>query len=469
MRTSKGPRLWRRFSSVRARTTILATVVVGVAVTLGTVSFDLVVGRTLVENIDDVAAEHAEDVAALASQSGLPDTLALGAGDDAVVQVVDDAGRVVAASTNVPGTVRLGDFRPRGREPVAQTVEALPIADDDDERFRVLALRRMSEEGPLTIYVATSLEPVETTMAILRGVTLVGVPVLAALVAATTWVVVGRALAPVEAIREQVADISANALEKRVHVPETADEVSRLAITMNTMLERLQAAADKQRRFIADASHELQTPLATVRTQLEVAVVHPRATEWPRTAALVLEENHLMERLVRDLLYLARADEGAPGRASTLVNLDDVVLTEVARRRGDTRVRFDTSGVSPANVLGRMNDLGRAVSNLLENAVRYASEVINVSLTHYQERVILAIQDDGPGIPLEHRRAVFERFTRLDAARSRDGGGSGLGLAIVHEIIERHGGTVTVAESSVGARLVVDLPAAPSTGDSAPS
>jgi signal transduction histidine kinase len=203
----------------------------------------------------------------------------------------------------------------------------------------------------------------------------------------------------------------------------------------------------------------LQTPLAAARTDLEVALAHPETTDLRETAADVLAANGRMERLVRDRLYLARADGAAPVPPAALVDLDDIVMSEAVRVRGDGRVRVDTHGVAPAAVLGRREDLARAVRNLLDNAQRYAGSRVSVQLRGDDRQVTVAVEDDGPGIPPGDRERVFERFTRLDGARGRASGGSGLGLAITREIVQAHGGVISVVDSPRGARFVITLPA----------
>lgn len=448
---------WRRLTTVRARTTAAATAIVGLALAVAAVSLLVLLRRSLVEQIDEVAEGRADEIAALARQGDLSAALAV-AGDDAIIQVVDDTGRVVGSTASVERDQPIATFRPSGSELEARTVDSLPVDDGDDQGFRVVALRAASPDGPLTIYVASSLEDVEKTIAILRGDLAVGAPVVLALVAVTAWIVVGRALRPVDAIRAEVADISDRSLDRRVPVPPTDDEISRLAGTMNTMLDRLHMAAKRQRRFVADASHELQTPLASARTDLEVALTHPEGTDWHETATDLLAANRRMERLVRDLLFLARADDTAPRPPALPVDLDDVVLSEATRLRSNGHVQVDTSRVSAAAVEGRRDELGRAVRNLLDNAEQYASSVITLELASDDSRVTLVIQDDGPGIPPGDRERIFERFTRLDDARSRESGGTGLGLAIAKEIIEAHGGTIAVGNAPRGARFVIHLP-----------
>ena len=239
-------------------------------------------------------------------------------------------------------------------------------------------------------------------------------------------------------------------------VPPTDDEISRLAETMNAMLDRLEAASRRQREFVADASHELRSPLAAFRTQLEVALEHPGDADWTAIAEELLADSDRMERIVGDLLYLARTDALPPEPSATLVDLDDIVLDEVNRLRSHAGVQIDTSQVSAAPVRGSGEELRRLIRNLLDNAVRHARSSVRVELVTNGDEVVLAVEDDGPGVPSEQRQRIFERFVRLDAARSTDGG-TGLGLAIVQAITVRHSGEVSLEPSAGGARLVVRL------------
>ena len=452
--------LLRRRGTVRARTTLAATLILGLALLVGSAAMLTLLRRSLVQNLDDVADIRADDIVALVLEGSLPDRLALE--DDAVGQVVDDSGRVLAASPNVGRRAAVSHLRPRRGDPVLVTVDHLPGRDGP---YRLLAVRVTAPEGPVTVYIGTSLEPVGDTLALVRTSLLVGAPLLLALASVLTWTMVGRALRPVEGIRAQVAHLSGRHLDRRVPVPDTDDEIGRLAVTMNGMLDRLEAAAEKQQRFVADASHELQTPLAAVRADLEVALAHPDETPWLTVALDLLDENRHMEQLVADLLFIARSD----GRQVDLgpmapVDLHEVVLDEAARLAAGQRVRVDTAGVHGAVVLGRREDLARAVRNLLDNASRHAASTVSVAVTNGsgaaadRGEVTLVVQDDGPGVPEADRSRIFERFTRLDDGRSRRSGGTGLGLAIVKEIVERHQGDVAVAGSSGGARFVVRLP-----------
>jgi signal transduction histidine kinase len=274
------------------------------------------------------------------------------------------------------------------------------------------------------------------------------------------WWLVGRVLRPVEAIRAEVDRISASRLDRRVPVPPTTDEVARLAATMNAMLDRLAGSSERQRRFVADAAHELRSPLARLRTELEVDTAHPSSADLATTHAAVLAQTVVLQRLVDDLLLLARGDAGALAVQARPVDLDDVVERAAEGRRGIRAI--DTRAVRPAQVGGDEAQLARAVGNLLDNAVRHARTDVTVSLeVDAQGAVALTVADDGPGIPSEASDAVFERFARLDDARSADDGGAGLGLAIARDIARRHGGDLTLLDGGpLGARFLLTLPVA---------
>jgi signal transduction histidine kinase len=439
--------------TVRARTTLLAALVVATALAIGSVALLVVLRTSLTRSGDAAARTRAADLAALAVGGGLPTTLPP-AGEDDVAQVVDGAGRVVAATANATGRPRITTFVPAGTDLAVRTVR---LRDGEDrEDYRVWVVRA----GPGAVYVGRNLDSVDETIDTVRGVLGVGLPPLLVLLAGSTWLLIGRALRPVEAIRAQVSDIGERALDRRVPVPATRDEIGRLARTMNEMLDRLQAADDRQRGFVGDASHELKGPLAAVRTELEVALAHPDRTDWPRLAGELLAEVRDLDRLVHDLLFLARGDSGRDPLVPVPVDLDDVVLDEAARLRGTTRLRVDTAGVSAAPVLGDPGELARLTRNLLENAERHARSTVRVGLSCRDGAAELVVEDDGPGVPPEHRERIFDRFVRLDGARSRDDGAAGLGLAIVAAIAGRHGASVAVtpAGGSGGARFVLRLP-----------
>jgi signal transduction histidine kinase len=473
MRSARPPILRRALaplSTVRARTTALAALVVGLALAASATLLLLTLRHSLERSGDDVARMRARDIATLAAASALPPILAV-PGEDDIAQVVDGSGKVLAASPGHAGQPPIATFVPEGAHEggnlAVQTVSEVPDGTERED-YRVWAIQAQTARGPVIVYVGSSLESVDETMAAVGTALAVGLPPLLALLALVTWFLLGRALHPVEAIRAEVAEISEQALNRRVPVPPASDEIGRLAKTMNATLDRLQAASERQRGFVADASHELQSPLAAFRAQLEVALAHPAATDWPAMAAGLLADSQRLERLVRDLLFLARSDATPapsptdPGSLGNLIDFDDIVFDEAARLRASTPLQVDTSRVSGAPLHGSRDQLTRLTRNLLENAERHAATTVRIELTSAEEAVRLVVADDGPGIPPEQRDRVFDRFTRLDGARDRDSGGTGLGLAIVKSIAERHRGTVSIEDSDGGARFVVQLPYLPS-------
>jgi signal transduction histidine kinase len=289
------------------------------------------------------------------------------------------------------------------------------------------------------------------------------VPAVALLVAAVAFLATRRALRPVEEIRVRTAAVTATDPRERVAVPRTGDEIARLAVTINETLERLESASRTQRRFVADAAHELRSPLASLLATLEVAEVYPDRADWPETVAVATRQARRVQALADDLLLLARLDS-APiptrDRPVDLAALAQDVATDFGTRC-PVGVRDETDG--GALVHGVPLRLERMLRNLVDNATRFAKAEVQIEVSVQGAQVVLTVHDDGPGIPAEDRERVFERFTRLDDDRSRDTGGSGLGLAIVREIAERHRGTVRVQAADAadpGARVTVRLPLA---------
>ncbi len=335
----------------------------------------------------------------------------------------------------------------------------------DPERGRRLwtavLVRLPGEETARAVAIDSSLESVDATVAALTRSLLFGGPLLLALVAGLAWYLVGRSLAVVGAVQREAEQIAFGTLDRRLEEPRSKDEVARLIVTLNRMLDRVAEGARRQREFVGDASHELRTPIASTRTQLEVALSHPDEADWPKVARGAHEEVVRMQRLVDDLLRIARLDD-APGASTDRyedVDLDDVVRTECARLR---EAKVGLAGVSPVRIRGVEPDLRRVVRNLLENAERYGAARIEVSLGRTGGDARLDIEDDGPGIPAERRELVFERFTRLDESRSRAEGGAGLGLSLARGLVEAHGGEIWIEEARLGgARAVVSLPLEP--------
>ncbi|WP_206318615.1 HAMP domain-containing sensor histidine kinase [Actinacidiphila epipremni] len=309
--------------------------------------------------------------------------------------------------------------------------------------------------GPVTVQGTASLAPVRAARRTLVMVLAPGVPALLALVALLTWFTAGRALRPVSAIRAKVADITARDLHERVPQPAGNDEVAALAKTVNGTLDRLQTAVGAHRQFVADAAHELRSPLAALRTRLELARPAER-----RLAGEALADVARLQALTADLLLLARLDAREPVRRRE-TDLAQIVAEEAARPRPRTDVAVAMRLTPDVLVDGSPDHLRRLVANLVDNAVRHAGGTVTVTLTRDEARGLarLDVADDGPGIPAEHRAAVFDRFTRLDHARTRDTGGSGLGLPIARDIAAAHGGSLhVVPDRRPGATLRAVLP-----------
>jgi signal transduction histidine kinase len=449
--------------SVRVRTTVAAVIVVGLATALSAIALSALLRRSLVGNLRTSAELRAEEVASLVRNDRGLDSISSHEEDRRLVQVVDETG--VKASS--PDLVEKGEGIPQFLPPERTVMTRIlkRPAFEDDEDFLVAARRVSAADGggSSVVYVAASLQDVNETVATVDRILILGVPIVLLAVGATSWLVMGRALHPVDAMRAEVAEITARDLSRRVPEPTVNDEIARLARTMNEMLDRLQAATDRQRRFVADASHELQSPLAAVRAQLEVGLADADSTDWRMTVNDVLDEQERMERLVQDLLFMARADEWRNPVREELVDLDDLVLDEALRVRSRGRVRVNLSRLSGGQVAGDADQLLRVIRNLMGNAERHARTTVDVGLRTHGSDVELVVSDDGDGIPPADRDRVFERFTRLDNARARSQGGAGLGLAIAKEIVDSHGGTIAVVDSRQGTRIAVRLPSASPT------
>ncbi|MFI0979794.1 sensor histidine kinase [Streptomyces sp. NPDC021093] len=289
------------------------------------------------------------------------------------------------------------------------------------------------------------------------------------LLVVTGWAAARLTLRPVEAMRAELADITARSLDRRVPVPAIGGVLQKLARTLNATLDRLQSAADRQARFVADASHELRSPIASLRASLESSLTHPGGVDWPHTVRGTLTDIERIQHLTDDLLLLTRIDGPAPhaDESVPLADLASDLVEELRHLRRNSALRVTCT--APADLpplTGSQVRLERLLRNLLDNACRHArSEVGAVLSTDAGRRTVrVEVRDDGPGIPPADRERVFERFTRLDDSRTRaDGGGAGLGLAIAREIAVRQGGTLVVGERGPGgegrgAVLIAEFP-----------
>ncbi|WP_369035618.1 sensor histidine kinase [Streptomyces adonidis] len=454
----------RALGSVRARATLGATLVVAVALVAAGTAVLLSLWSNLSGQASTQAERTARAVAADLAAATPYDQLSLD-DDDRPVQVVDAAGRLVASSEDLERISGTGVAAVRPQAAAAQEeqeegddslshgeidddvsfTDGSATVDGDEADYRFAAVRVEADgDGTLTVYAGAPLSAEQSAVSTALTVMLIGFPLLLGVVAGVTWLVTRRALRPVEGIRAEMAEITASEdLARRVPVPDTHDEVARLARTTNETLAALETSVERQRRFVADASHELRSPIASLRTQLEVGAAHPELLDVEGA----VEDTVRLQRLAADLLLLARLDAGErPADA----RFD---LAEVVREQVEGRVGVTLETAVSVEVGGSRGQLGRLVANLLDNAQRHARSAVTVAVRREGEQVVVEVADDGDGVPEADRERVFERFVRLDDARSRDDGGAGLGLAIARDVAVRHGGTLTVREAATGGAL----------------
>jgi signal transduction histidine kinase len=444
-------RLWRRHAGVRMRSALASVVVVALALAAASAVLVWMLDRSLTQGAQTAALQRARAIAApiaAGAANGPRQKLVAGPGEQSVAQILGPRGYVLAASPELDGEQPLVPERPAPGVELTLTRKPLPVGDG--ESYLIVAVGVGGPGGPYVVLVGQSLQPMERSVTTVATLVATGLPILLLVVGVATFVLAGRSLRPVEAIRRRVADISGRDISGRVPVPEADDEVARLATTMNAMLARLETAQTTQRRFVADASHELRSPLAALRATVELAA-NPK-TASAASAETLLAETDRLERLVADLLLLAKADEhGLPVDRSD-VDLDDLVQAERTRLRALPGLIVG-GRVRAVRVRGDGHQLAQALRNLVDNAVRHTTSRVDLDLRADGVRAVIEVSDDGPGIPPDARERVFERFVRLDDSRARSAGGSGLGLAIVREVITAHGGTVDVADSPGGGAL----------------
>lgn len=462
---------------VRSTAALLAMIAVAIVTLLATITLTTTLRRSLIDEIDRSITDRADDIASQWESDN--DFIVLGAGFDdlTMAAVFDGSGDYYAFTEESPESLDILESFVAFDEPISAQIDLDSTPELDQVRGVTLLVESADETEPRTaadfdlddviVFVGSSLEPVDSTVReITIGAAIVG-PLFVLLVGALTWLLVGRALRPVEAMRTEVESISAAGLDRRVPEPPSDDEIGRLAGTMNRMLQRLEQSQRTQQQFVSDASHELRSPLASMAAILDVSERHGTDDEWRGTAQSLQHETNRMRRLVDDLLLLARADASADAavtppaeRHTTMVDLDDIVLdiAQTAGRRAS--VTIDTSEVSAGLVVGHPDQLRRVVINLIENAVRHADARVHLKLGEHAGTVAFVVSDDGSGIAPDDRSRVFDRFVRLDDARARGDGGSGLGLSISAEIASSHGGSITIDTSPLGgAQFTLSLPA----------
>jgi len=449
---------WWRRRSLRARVTLASTAGLALALAAAALLLSSALRLSLIRGLDNSARQGAREVAALADAHRLPDPVPVVPGT-ITVQVLDARGRIVDVS---PDADRLVALLPRAvaaanaRDGRAVFLNGRPFGLPDTVRVATAATR-----GGGIVIAAVAYDQVGDSLATLARALIIGTPVLLLLLAGASWLIVGSTLRPIAELRRGAQDVTRTGRPRALPVPEARDEVRSLAVTLNDMLSRLGAAQERQRGLVSDTAHELRSPIASIRAQLEVALDHPDSQDWRQTAGDVLADTLRLAKLAEDLLALARLDERDGRRAADRsVDLTGLACAEVSRY-AEARVPVQLAGAEPAAVTGDADGLRRMLGNLIDNAVRYARSGVRVSVAREGQSARLSVSDDGPGIPPADRERAFGRFTRLEAARSRDGddaGGAGLGLAIVRATAQAHGGSAWLEDAAPGLRAVVLLP-----------
>ena len=426
---------------------------VALALALGSLVLYAVLTFTLNRALDDGAFATARAVAAMVSDDAVPNPLPVSGSQ--VVQIIDSSGAVVSASMSADRLTPL--LRPPElTKALAGERVSIPGARAGlSGTMHAIALHTGSSTASPSIIVAVPAGDIEQAQRVLRNTLLLAYPPLVFVMALIAWRVIGSTLAPVEALRSGAARISGSDQDERLAVPESADEIRALALTLNDMLDRLAAARGRQRTFVADAAHELRSPLTSMRTQLEVA---QHLGEGGELAADLLADLTRLSTLVEDLLLLARAGSDTSHHPPVRESLDvRALLVATADRYTGARVPVSVADgpVVYANV--NSEELRRVLANLVDNAVRHAGSNVALAVRAEGGGAVLTVVDDGPGIPADERERVFERFARLDDARDRDAGGTGLGLAIVRELLHRSGGSISLQDNPSGPGLTAEV------------
>jgi signal transduction histidine kinase len=454
---SWGARVSNRMG-VRPRLVLVAVAVVLVALLAGGSALLFVLQTNLERTLESSARGRAAEVAALIKEDGVAETvtgLTAGPRTGEVVQVLSASGSVLGFSDRRAAAGPMSAQRPAVGAFTSTELDIDYLGEGGEWKVVSTAVEHDSTTYLVQVAVPVRVqrETVQTVAVFLLGAT----PVLLVGVAVAVWLLVGRALRPVERIRTAVAAIDAQRLAARVEVPPTRDEIAALARTMNAMLDRLQASHRAQRAFVSDASHELRSPLSTLSTATELAL---RGDERTRTRLLgtIDVELERMRGLVENLMTLARADAQDLVLSRTEVDLDDLIDDEVHRLRATSSRRVSVS-VTPVRVWADRQPLAQALRNLVDNAERHARSTVRLSLTTDGGHAVLAVDNDGPLVAAADAERIFERFVRLDESRSRDAGGSGLGLAIARTAARSLAGDIIVGAAPDGwCRFALTVP-----------
>jgi signal transduction histidine kinase len=445
---------WWRRRSLRARLTLATSAGLALALALAAVLLVSALHASLVRDLDVSARQGAVEVAALLDQNRLPSPVPVAPGT-LTIQVLDATGRITNIS---PGADRLVPMLPLAQaRAAARTGQARTLAGPPLGLPSMLRVVAVAAAGHHVVISAISYTQASDSLATLARVLAIGTPLLFALLALVTWLLTGYTLRPIAALRRGAAEVTQTGVPRDLPVPPARDEVRSLAVTLNDMLSRLAEAQQQQRDLVSDTAHELRSPIASIRAQLEVALDHPDGVDWAETARDVHADTLRLARLTEDLLLLARLDERQLRRKPVDVA---AVCESVSARYATARVPVRTETAGPCVVAGDAEALSRLLVNLLDNAVRHAASRVCVSVRAEGRWAVLTVADDGPGIPAEDAERAFGRFSRLDNARSREGDtdGAGLGLAIVRSTAKAHGGSASLGDAAPGLLATVRLP-----------
>jgi signal transduction histidine kinase len=450
--------------SLRARLMIIGLLGVGIALIMGGLAFFGALTFSMNHTLDNEALASAQEVAAMVNENRLPNPVPVSGAQ--VVQVVDGQQRVIGGSVTADRLIPLLSPNELATALTGEAVVVDGVRIGVSGPLRVRAIHAGASDAPVSVLVGLPVGDVLATRAALRNALLITFPLLLGALALIAWRVIGWTLRPVEQLRAGAEQISRTgrlrgpAKGERLPVPPAADEIRALAVTLNEMLDRLADAQERQRSFVADAAHELRSPLASIQAQLEVA---GRLGDGGTLPSDLMTDLKRLAGLVEDLLLLARADADArPLGRLTPVDARDLVA-EVTGAYAEARVPVTLVANEPVPIRVDADELHRAVGNLVDNGVRHARNRVEVAVGVDQNWAVISVSDDGPGIAPEDRERVFERFTRLDDARGRDSGGAGLGLAIVRELAIRAGGTAALFASNPpwSTRAELRVPLAP--------
>jgi signal transduction histidine kinase len=448
-----GPARWWRRRSLRARLTLITSAGLAIALAAAAVLLANALRVALTRGLDDSARQGALEVAALIDQNRLPNPVPVAPGT-ITIQVLDGRGRITNVS---PGADRLVPMLPPAQAQVAAlTGQARMLAGPPLGMPSLLRVVAVGASDHQVVIAAVSYAPASDSLATLAKALVIGTPLLFGLLALAIWLVTGYTLRPIAELRRGAAEVTETGVPRDLPVPPARDEVRSLAVTLNDMLARLADAQQRQRDLVSDTAHELRSPIASIRAQLEVALDHPDGLDWPETARDVHADTLRLARLTEDLLLLARLDGQPLRRRPTDLS---AVCGSVAARYTAARVPVRVDAATSCVVAGDPDALSRLLVNLLDNAVRHAASQVCVSVRGDDGWAVLVVSDDGPGIPAEDTERAFGRFSRLDNARNRSGEqGAGLGLSIVRSTAEAHGGSVSLSDAEPGLRAEVRLP-----------